>query len=128
MSEIRLLDLKERDFAEVLQQWTDTVQVDLGFPFGAARKALNLFVRDLSHNIWMRELLLLDAVENKLEVPLDGIVMQNLRKRCPRRLPAVSVIGLTPSISERYQQYASEIAASMGTFRVHLDIDWWSGN
>ena len=47
-------------------------------PWGIARKALNLFLRDCCYNHHLRSTFHLDRIEMLLEIPLDGVVGKTL--------------------------------------------------
>lgn len=50
-------------------------------PWGTARKALNLFLRDALYNKYLSKEYKLDSVESFLEIPLDSAVTTGLKKR-----------------------------------------------
>lgn len=95
--------------------------------WGAARKFLNLYMREISYNALLREKYHLERIEHLLEVPLDSNVADALQKekegvqlpRWPR------VIHLTRQTSAQYQSVAEAVAARMRTCRVHLDLLYW---
>lgn len=100
--------------------------------WGAARKALNLFLRDVCYNAALAHALGLPRSEKAwterlqwLEVPLDGQVARELRK-WNKWLPAwTGIRKLDPTVSRRYQASALRLADELGTARVHLDIALW---
>jgi len=98
--------------------------------WGAARKALNLFLRDSLYNQYLSQNFGLSRVEPWLEIPLDGAVARGLKAAAGRGvLPAwPGVKHLTCDISDEYQRFASERARSLGLDRVHLDIYLWLQN
>jgi hypothetical protein len=112
---------------EVLDGWTDDLSGRLGGNlWGPARKALNLFVRDLAYNAWTRPEYRLADCEGELEVPLDGVVMAKIRGWSNKRLRTVTVKSLTPGDSAEYQAEASRYARDEGLdARVHLDLLLW---
>ncbi len=122
-----LAALTQAEFATALDDWTDHLCNQVGAAWGPMRKAVNLYLRDASYNVWTREAFVLDRVEPMLEIPLDGIVMRKLRKRASRRIATVSVIRLTKSISDAYQDVATALAKDRGEHRVHLDLELWNG-
>jgi len=95
--------------------------------WGAARKALNLFLRDCAYDHHLRTHYGLATVEPWLEVPLDSYVAGALRAaRRGRLLPQwPGLKGLTPEDSSRYQEAAQRLAERKGINRVHLDLYWW---
>jgi hypothetical protein len=128
MSEVELKTLSDDGVEITLNKWTSMVMSDLNFAFGPARKSLNLFLRELDYNNWTRDHFNFPRMEHDLEVPLDGIVMRCIRHSSCQVLREVSVVGLTSSDSTHYQDAAAEIAKKKGTLRVHLDVEWWSGD
>jgi len=122
-----LKKFRKPDFSSQLDRWTEQVSKDAGAPWGPTRKAVNLFLRDVSYNIWLRDSCGIATHEAALEVPLDGLVMEELRKLTTERLPRSSVKALTSEQSGLYQAVAAKVAAKKGIHRVHLDLDWWAG-
>ena len=101
--------------------------------WGAARKGLNLFLRDLTYNKYFADKFDLptdfdqnnDKLKN-LEVPLDKDVAKGLRKHYKRQLPKWNGIKhLTPDSSDEYQAKAMELASEKNIARVHLDLEFW---
>jgi hypothetical protein len=95
--------------------------------WGAARKAMNLFLRDICYNRFLSQKYQLAAVEPWLELPLDSLVAGAMKRSASRgRLPHwPGLIGLTPEISREFQASAKECAAGEGISRVHLDMRLW---
>lgn len=95
--------------------------------WGAARKALNIFLRDVLYNHYLRSRHRFDRLERWLEVPLDRDVATALcREPEGGGLPRWRTIKrLTPKLSCRYQTVALEVARRKGTERVHLDLYYW---
>jgi hypothetical protein len=98
-----------------------------GRSWGAARKCVNLFLRDCLYNAYLREARGLGRVEPLLEIPLDSLVARELR-----RLDAGKVLPrwpglkhLQPCDSDQYQAFAAAAAQQMGVARVHLDAYLW---
>lgn len=105
-----------------------------GFPaegrgnWGAARKSLNIFLRDVVYCRPLCEHFQLGPVEPWLEVPLDSNVYDGLLcdSREPNSVPRwPGVKRLTPEESARFQKVAASIAQSLGVARVHLDVRYW---
>jgi len=96
--------------------------------WGAARKALNLFLMDACHNRHLYAYHKLSTIEQWLEVPLDSFVAKGLRRDIPGSLLPKwnSIKGLSKSQSDSYQESAKVAAASRGVARVHLDLYYWS--
>jgi hypothetical protein len=103
-----------------------------GFPakarsWGLARKCLNIFLRDCFYSHDLRRAYRLGVAAPWFEVPLDAVVVRELRNRMSDRLPArwPGVKHLTPSLSADYQAFAKELSSRMGIHRVHLDTFLW---
>jgi len=95
--------------------------------WGAARKAVNLFLRDALYNHYLAMEYHLHRIENQLEIPLDSAVARGLKKLGNRtELPVwPGLKGLSPLISAQFQSFAQKIAMKRGHARVHLDIYLW---
>lgn len=121
---------KEGDFARKLD--AATVHLRKRFPrgarsWGAARKAMNLFLRDALYNTILSQHYYLEKIEPWLEIPLDQYVAKGLHKdyrgdNLPR-WPGIK--NLTPGISMAFQQAAKLVAQEEGIARVHLDLFYW---
>jgi hypothetical protein len=101
--------------------------------FGAARKALNLFFRELAYNKYFCDYYHLSADPPKnhcelawLEIPLDSHVASAIHERFPN-LPLRwnSIRRLTKRQNKIYQEHAQFIALSEGVARIHLDMVFW---
>jgi hypothetical protein len=126
LADVILAELHKIGVPDALDVWTETLTRRTGY-WGPSRKALNLFLRDATYNHWMRDGYELAAAEDKLEIPLDGIVMDGLRERDASLPASSSVKRLTPEHSALYQHAAAKIAADRGCVRVHLDLVFWNG-
>jgi hypothetical protein len=95
--------------------------------WGAARKFLNLYLRNATYNVHLRRAYRLDRVEHLLELPMDSYAAKGLRKQCERsELPKwKGVIHLTHEENGTYQTFASKVAAREAIHRVHLDVFYW---
>jgi hypothetical protein len=101
--------------------------------FGAARKVLNLFVRELVYNGYFSSQYHLPteyaannhAISN-LEIPLDRDVANGIRDHFNGPLPEFPGIRrLTPEVHRAYQQAAEQIASEDETARIHLDMRYY---
>lgn len=118
------------DFTRHLDQ--ETLQLVECFPegarnWGAARKVLNLFLRDCLYNFYLRDWHGLGVLEGHFEVPLDSYVAEALHQ-APRGddLPVWrGVKYVNREENALYQEIASEVAEEFGTERVHLDLRFW---
>ncbi|MBL7205833.1 MAG: hypothetical protein ISS63_16130 [Desulfobacteraceae bacterium] len=99
-------------------------------PWGAARKAINLYLRDALYNQYLCRRFRMNRVESWLEIPLDSAVARGLKQASQRgELPSwPGLKGLTKSVSNQYQEFASELSNRMNIERVHLDIYLWLEN
>lgn len=96
--------------------------------WGGARKALNIFLRDV---VYCRPLCThyrLSNLEPWLELPLDSNSYNGLTKDAAKgqvvpKWPGVK--HLKPRVSAELQGVAEVIAKRLQTSRVHLDIKYW---
>lgn len=118
-----------KDFRSALD--AATLGLEHAFPnasryWGLARKGLNIFLRDCLYTVYLRDAYSLHLAEPFFEVPLDSLSGRALHKAAVGRLPRWHTVrGLTPELSDKYQDIASECAALKGMARVHLDVFWW---
>jgi hypothetical protein len=133
-----LAALSLRDLAglngERYRAWLDdqTERLRTRFPadaqkWGAARKAVNIFVRTAGYTTPLAEAYHLAPLLPLLEVPLDKDVATALG-RTPEGadLPAwVSIVSLTAERSRMYQDVASAVARRMNVHRADLDVYYW---
>jgi hypothetical protein len=96
--------------------------------WGAARKALNLFLRDICYDRFLSEKYRLASAEQWMEIPLDSLTAASLkRKGAKGQLPQwPGLKRLTPAVSSRFQTFAKRLASSQGISRVHLDMRLWA--
>ena len=96
--------------------------------WGAARKALNLFLRDICYNRFLGEKHSLANSEDWMELPLDSLVARALKRKGKRgelpRWPGLN--GLTREVSAEFQAFAKRVADSQEISRVHLDMRLWT--
>lgn len=95
--------------------------------WGAARKFLNIYLRNVTYNHYLRRAYGLHRIERLLELPMDSFAAEQLRRRREgRELPRwKGVIHLTPEESASYQAVAARIAKRELIHRVHLDVLFW---
>ena len=96
--------------------------------WGAARKSLNIFLRDVVYNKHLCEHFKLSHIEKWLEVPLDSHVYQGLRNDAKQNGVFPRWPGLCHLKSEgsaALQDIASQVAKTLGVPRVHLDVRYW---
>jgi len=122
----------ERSFLRTLDTKTEELRQALPWGarnWGAARKALNIFLRDICYNRFLCERLgLSDAQEEWMEIPLDATVANALISTDERgELPSwPGLIRLTPEVSADFQKFAKEAAAKQNITRIHLDMRLWT--
>lgn len=117
-------------FLDVLNSQTDSLSSQ--FPdggqgnWGAARKSLNIFLRDTLYCHHLCHHYKLDVLEPWLEVPLDSNVYKGIKQDTTNALPPwPGIRALTPSVSNELQSTATIVAKSLGIARVHLDLRYW---
>jgi hypothetical protein len=95
--------------------------------WGAARKFLNIFLREALYNRFLSEHYSLRVLERFLGVPLDRFVAVELRgERGGASLPRWrTIIGLEPPESAKYQAFARQVARKKKCARIHLDLWYW---
>jgi len=130
--DLRVFATKEQNnFIKQLDKHTKLLQ--RSFPknarnWGAARKAINLFLRDAYYNQFLNNYYHLDRAVSFYEIPLDGVIGEKLYKLGKMRgLPRWETIkGLTVETSKLYQDFAQHVASTYGVQRVHLDAILWT--
>ncbi len=98
--------------------------------WGAARKAINLFMVGAYFNKVLSKEYNLENFSNALEVPLDGKVADNLiifaAEGLNRKLKFPGIKNLQMDVSNQFQGVASEYARQKNIPRAELDIILWS--
>jgi len=133
LSLARIPKSSEARFRNWLDRQTEALLSGLpinGRPWGAARKAINLFLRDVLYNQYLHRQFSFGKVERWLEVPLDSAVAQGLKNEAGRgalpRWPGLK--HLESDVSAEFQEFASAHAHTHGIERVHLDMYFWLEN
>jgi len=127
---------EEGSFKRFLDSHTDQLVDQFpkgGKSWGAARKGLNLFFRDLVYNKFIAEKYGLarnferfNEEVKHLEVPLDSYVAQGLFKQSNKKLSRwISIKELKTEKSEQYQAFALEYANELKIARINLDLLFW---
>jgi hypothetical protein len=124
LAELDINDLRAEKFEDFLENETVLFEKKCAAQFGVARKCLNIFLRNASHNFWMRNKFNFVEIESKLEIPLDSRTMSGIRLNRPF-LRKSSVKDIPRDLHDKYQSAANEIAQEKGTSRIHLDLDYW---
>lgn len=136
LKDLNLLTLPN-DRQEAFRSWLDkqTIEILNAMPtknpaWGAARKAINLFLRDALYNRYLCPDYRIDKVEYWLEIPLDSAVAKGLIENDTEGdLPAWPRLKrLNRDDSDKYQKFAGTLADKEGIARVHLDIVLWLRN
>jgi hypothetical protein len=127
LDEIRGFAGSDKDsFRDRLNHHTSNLSVQfLGPPnWGAARKVFNIYLRNVLYNKYMMELIPFDLCESYLEVPLDSVVANRIRKESDQTKLTrwTNLISLELQMSDAYQSVASLIATRQNLSRVHLDL------
>jgi hypothetical protein len=126
--------LKDQDaFIRWLDEVTDALVEKYKVSWGAARKALNLFLRACLYNRYLSVEFGLDRLETWLEIPLDQVIAGQLRiemRKAGRGVlpPWNGLRNLDKEDSEQFQECASQMATDKKLSRVHLDVGLWVNN
>ena len=116
----------DRQTQKMLQAMTVKVE-----PWGAARKALNLFMRSCICDHYLRSEYRLERIERLAEIPLDSIVARALKEKPGGdQLPAwPGLKWLTKDQNDRFQAFAAEYAKQRRLpATVYLDNYLWLDN
>ena len=121
----------EDDFRHVLDNQTERLRNTLprgAQNWGAARKALNLFLRDICYNRFLCAWHTLSDLEEWMEIPLDRLIATALKRKGKRgELPCwPGLKRLNADVSSKFQSFAKQIASEQGISRVHLDMRLWT--
>lgn len=134
LRDLELLEFKvpkRTQFEKVLDGHTRSLMTR--FPSGAntswggARKALNIFLRDVLYSRFLSDHFRIGHLEPWLELPLDGDTYKGrVEDSAPKRLPDwPGVKGLDANLNLVLQTVAEGIATGLKIHRVHLDIKYW---
>lgn len=123
------------EFLKILNQDTEKIKKSLpskAQKWGAARKVINIFLRNLAYNKYICKKYKLDRMEKWLEVPLDRYVATGLRNtKLGKNLPSwpgIKNLQKGEKQNSDYQQYqavAQSIAEKKRINRIDLDIIFW---
>jgi hypothetical protein len=136
---INLTEFRKKLVTDSYKDYLDNLTTDLrskfptgGKSWGAARKGLNLFFRDVVYNKYLADLLSIptDYKENlkalrNLEVPLDRDVAGGLNKIFDDLPRWTTIKDLNEKQSKLFQDKALIYADSKGIARIHLDLEFW---
>jgi hypothetical protein len=133
MSLARVPRSSEKRFQLWLDRQTELILDSLPIknrPWGAARKAINLFLRDALYNQYLSKEFKFQSIESWLEIPLDSAVAKGLKFQSNQgelpRWPGLK--NLKSHISEGFQLFALKQANLKGLARIHLDMYLWLDN
>lgn len=129
---LKELDLKNipHDYGEWLDKQTECLRSKLpDHDFGAARKALNIFMLEVAHNTVLSSVYGLDKVIPFLEVPLDNInakiLLRHARER-GMRLKWTSIKALDKETNDAIQAFAQRLAQEeFHMCRCYLEWIFW---
>lgn len=95
--------------------------------WGPARKFLNIYLRNITYNFYLRRTYRLHHIEALLELPMDSYAADGLRADHEgNSLPRwKGVIHLTHDANAVYQDAARHVAKGESICRVHLDMKYW---
>lgn len=121
----------EAEFQSVLNR--ETVKLAKAFPvggrgnWGAARKSLNIFLRDVVYNRMLSEHFALVRIHSWLELPMDshcynGLVLDTPQKKLGK-WPGVKHLNVDENAA--FQVIARDIATNLGVARCDLDALYW---
>lgn len=120
------LNAQTKRLMEILQRLREQLHHKEEY-WGSARKALNLFLRDLCYNRFLCERYDFAHMEGWMEIPLDSYIAHNLRDKFGKMelKPWDGLINLKPEVSDKYQKCALKLAKELDITRVHLDMILW---
>lgn len=116
------------EFQAALERATNELKKRLpSNSWGAARKFLNIFLRNVVYNRYLCEHYRLGHIVKWLEVPLDSHVARGLSDEPGGKSLTKwgTIIRLPQETSREYQDFAATVAKEMGYDRVHLDLIYW---
>lgn len=129
LSRFRLVS-DQSSYLEVLNSITKELQAALPLGarhWGAARKSINLFMRETCYNRFISDEFNLARLEPWMEIPLDSLVAAELHDRPGGDIldPWPGLIRLTATTSTAYQTFARILAAETGETLPALDMRLW---
>lgn len=120
----------ELKFTDKLNYHTELLQKKLpNRSWGAARKALNIFLFQVAHDIYLSKAYNLRKIVPFLEVPLDNLNAKGLVKEAKRRhlkLHWHSIKDLHKDDSDKFQKFAKQFAKEKyNCERCYLELYFW---
>ena len=136
---INLVEFREKLPTDKYMSYLDMLTSDLrsrfprrGQSWGAARKGLNLFFRDVVYNKYLADYLEIPTNYKKnlrtlrnLEVPLDRDVATGFIAKISDLPKWKSIKYLTDEQNIIFQDAALNYADEKGIARIHLDLEFW---
>lgn len=138
LTDLKLMELRDMT-GEQFKEWLDR-QTDIlrsRFPegaqdnWGAARKAINVFLEEAFYNRFLVEEYSLNRLAEFLELPLDSKVVRKIKEESQKFGIRFSldrwrgIKNLTAEQSARLQQCATALATKRGIQRTCLDLWYW---
>jgi len=126
-------DLDESEFKEYLNKKTNALSKQLLRPdnlqpnWGAARKVINIYLRQCSMNKDLNKYFSLNKVEPFLEVPLDNHVVKKIDEKSKTKYSKTFRIKtLKKTENGKIQTLASNLASNESLHRYELDVLYWN--
>jgi len=129
----RLSEMPSSQFSRWLDEKTESLmrefQRKCGVEnnWGAARKAINIFLENAFYDRFLAAEYDLDKLEDILEIPLDSNVVSKLCDQSNKfkKFKQFKIKTLKPDDSRELQERAKEIAKHERTSRIYLDLKYW---
>jgi hypothetical protein len=95
--------------------------------WGTARKVINLFLRVVLYNTYLRRYYSFQIIDKFLEVPIDSFVAKKIKENSDNCDLAKwkGIKHLKYNESMQFQKAAMNIAKQKGIARTHLDLEYW---
>ena len=125
-------NVSEDRFRTVLDEHTEKLKNKLpSHSWGIARKVLNIFLFQATHDIILNRKYTFDKIIAFLEVPLDNPNAEKLKGFA--KLDGINLVwknihSLRPEVSKEFQEYARQYASQKECERCYLDLYWWRSN
>jgi len=126
----KLSNINEGEFVRLLDEFTTSLQTKIpNNSWGAARKAINIFLFQASCDLHLVQEYQLDKIIPYLELPLDNPNAERLKKEAKKegiKLKWKNIKGLTPEENKELQKYALKYAKEKHNCeRCYLDLIFW---
>lgn len=122
--------INEDGFKGLLDKHTQLLKERLpSKSWGIARKVMNIFLFQATHDIILNRNYTLDKIIPYLELPLDNPNAKRLKKFAKSEgitLEWRNIYSLQPEVSITFQNYAKQYAQEKyNCERCYLDVYWW---